>query len=122
MKRIINIHSHVGKMYVNGKVFENVNGTMEITDNGVFVNGKSIEEYEQAPVLKIEFTGRVETIESEDADITVMGDVGTVNSKNGNIHVNRDVLANCETKNGNITVSGKILGDVTTKNGNICHL
>lgn len=116
---IINFHCHGGKTLINGKVYENISGTMEITDKGVFVNGKPIEEYDAPPVFKIEISGNVETIESECADIEVKGDVKNVNSKNGNISVGHDVLENVESKNGNIHVYGKVMGDVTTKNGNI---
>lgn len=118
--RIINFGGAIsGKTTINGKVYENLSGTMTITDKGVFVNGKPIEEYEEPPVFKIEINGNVETIESESADIEVKGDVRSISSKNGNISVGRDVLENVESKNGNIHVSGKVIGDVTTKNGNI---
>lgn len=121
MDSIINFNCSGGKTIINGKVYENVSGTMVINDKGVFVNGKPIEEFQEAPILKIEISGSVESVSSENADVTVTGDVRTVNSKNGNIHVGRDVLENVESKNGNIHIKGKVMGDVTTKNGNISY-
>ena len=118
---ILNFGANCGKIVVNGKVYENVKGTMEITDKGIFVNGKPIEEYEEAPVLKIEISGNVESISSENADIEVRGNVNNVTTKNGNVNVGKDVLQNVDTKNGNVHVNGKVMGDVTTKNGNIHH-
>ncbi|MCR5065125.1 MAG: hypothetical protein K6A67_05075 [Bacteroidales bacterium] len=120
MNNIFNLH-HNGKVTVDGKVYENINGNVEITDRGVFVNGVPIAEYEQAPVLKIEFVGRAEKIECDNADVTITGDVGEVNTINGNVNVGHDVLGNCESKNGNIFVEGKVSGNVVTKNGSIHH-
>ena len=121
MKTVItNINCNcTGRIVIDGKVYEGINGKMTITDKGIFVNGKPLEEYTEPPVMKIEIHGNVETIDSEDSDIEVKGNVTTVNSKNGNIHVGRDVLQNVESKNGNIHVNGNVMGEVTTKNGNI---
>lgn len=118
---ISNINCSGGSLIFNGKKY-NVNGQVVITTEGFFINGKSIEKYEEAPVFKIEIHGNVDSIESENASIEVNGDVNSVNTKNGNVQVGRDVKGNAETKNGNILVSGKVMGDVTTKNGNISHL
>lgn len=118
---IFNIHGN-GKIAINGKVYENISGNMEITDKGVFVNGQPIEEYTEPPVCKIEIYGNVESIESENADVTVNGSAGTVVSKNGNVRISNGVTGNVESKNGNIIVGGGIGGDVTTKNGNIDRL
>lgn len=117
----INIHGN-GKTVINGKVYENISGNMVINDNGVFINGQPIEEYKEPFVLKIEIQGTVESIESENADVTVNGSAGSVLTKNGNVRISNGVTGNVETKNGNITVGGGVGGDVTTKNGNIDRL
>lgn len=111
-----------GNMVINGKVYEKVCGSLTITDKGIFINGKPVEEYKEPPVIKIEITGTVENIESENADVTVNGSAGSVTSKNGNVQVSNGVKGNVDTKNGNITVDGGVGGDVTTKNGNITRL
>lgn len=117
----INFHGN-GKTVINGKVYENISGQMTITDKGVFVNGKPIEEYKEPIVVKIEVNGTVESIESENADVTVNGTAGSVLNKNGNIRVRNGVTGNVESKNGNIFVSGGVGGDVTNKNGTIEQL
>ena len=118
---ISNIHGN-GKTVINGKVYENIRGNMFITDEGIFINGKPVEEYQEPPVIKIEITGSVDAIESENADVTVNGTAGSVVNKNGNIRVRNGVTGNVESKNGNITVSGGVGGDVTNKNGTIEQL
>jgi len=107
-----------GKIHINGKTYENIKGNMVITDDGIFVNGKPIEEYKEPFVVNLTIEGRVESVSSE-GDVTVNGEVGSVLSKNGNVTVKGNVLGNAETKNGNIIVKGDIHGDATTKNGNI---
>ena len=118
---ISNIHGN-GKTVINGKVYENIRGNMTITDEGIFIDGKPIEEYKEPPVIKIEITGSVDAIESENADVTVNGPAGSVTTKNGNVQVSNGVRGNVDTKNGNVTVGGGVGGDVTTKNGNITRL
>ena len=111
------INSIKGSFYANGKKYENINGRVEITDRGIFVNGKPIEEYKEPPVFKIIVEGNVESIETENADVKVKGTVNTVSSKNGNVNCG-DVTGNVDSKNGNVHC-GRVAGDVTTKNGNI---
>ena len=111
------INHCTGSFYANGKEYKNIKGTIEITDSGIFVDGKPIEECKEPPVFKIVIEGSVETIESENADVEVKGTVTTVNSKNGNVTCSK-VLGNVETKNGNV-MCGSVGGEVTTKNGNI---
>lgn len=116
------IINHIGGEFsCNGKTYKNINGTIEINDNGVFVNGKPIEEWEEAPVMKLVINGNVESIETENGDVEVNGSVGTVASKNGNVRCN-DVNGNVESKNGNVKILGKVMGDVTSKNGNIMRV
>lgn len=112
-----------GKIVINGKCrIIRENASMEIDGNGnVFVNGKPLEDYEanysDPPVLKIEITGTVQHIETENADIQVNGNVGEVVSKNGNVSCHT-VEGSVTSKNGNVSCS-VIKGDCDTKNGNI---
>lgn len=115
----------ISKVTINGKTqinrrYINLTGqNVSITDNGIYVNGKPIEEFDdsQVPVLKIEITGNVESLTTENGEVTVNGRVGTVVSKNGNVNC-QTVEGNVESKNGNV-MCGKIMGDCDTKNGNI---
>lgn len=108
-----------GKTRVNGRYVNLTGQNITITDRGMFVNGKPIEEFDdsQVPVLKIEITGNVENLTTENGEVTVNGRVGTVVSKNGNVNC-QTVEGNVESKNGNV-MCGKIMGDCDTKNGNI---
>lgn len=109
-----------GIITVNGKTFKDNTGVIEITEDGITVNGEPIEEYE-AHAVKIEIHGNVETIENTDASINVSGDVNSINTKNGNVVVGRDVLGDVNSKNGNVIVKGHVSGNATTKNGNISN-
>lgn len=108
-----------GKTRVNGRYINLTGQNVSITDNGIYVNGKPIEEFDesQVPVLRIEITGNVESLTTENGEVTVNGRVGTVVSKNGNVNC-QTVEGNVESKNGNV-MCGKIMGDCDTKNGNI---
>lgn len=108
-----------GKTRVNGRYVNLTGQNVSITDNGIYVNGKPIEEFDesQVPVLRIEITGNVESLTTENGEVTVNGRVGTVVSKNGNVNC-QTVEGNVESKNGNV-MCGKIMGDCDTKNGNI---
>ena len=108
-----------GKTRVNGRYVNLTVQNITITDRGMFVNGKPIEEFDdsQVPVLKIEITGNVESLTTENGEVTVNGRVGTVVSKNGNVNC-QTVEGNVESKNGNVIVT-TCHGDCDTKNGNI---
>jgi len=112
-----------GKTRINGRYVNLTGQNITITDKGMFVNGKSIEEFaeneSQVPVLKIEITGNVENLTTENGEVTVNGRVGTIVSKNGNIDC-QTVEGNVESKNGNISVT-TCHGDCETMNGNIFH-
>ena len=110
-----------GSININGKEYKNIKGTVNITDKGVYVNGKPLEEYEEPVVVNITIKGNVESIEAENSDVTVEGDAGSIVSKNGNITVKGNAKSNVESKNGNIIVKGDVSGDVSTKNGNIIN-
>ncbi len=115
----------ISKVIIHGKIrakgrYVNLQGqNVSITDNGIYVNGKPIEEFDdsQVPVLKIEITGNVERLTTENGDVTVNGRVGTVVSKNGNVEC-QTVDGNVESMNGNVSVT-TCHGDCDTQNGNI---
>lgn len=108
-----------GKTKINGRYINLTGQNVSITDNVIYVNGKPIEQFDesQVPVLRIEITGNVESLTTENGEVTVNGRVGTVVSKNGNVNC-QTVEGNVESKNGNV-MCGKIMGDCDTKNGNI---
>lgn len=92
-----------GKTQINGRHINLTGQNVSITDNGIYVNGKPIEQFDesQVPVLRIEITGNVESLTTENGEVTVNGRVGTVVSKNGNVMCGK-IMGDCDTKNGNI--------------------
>lgn len=113
------IHHTSGSVTINDKVYESINGTMTITDKGIFVNGRPIEEYKEPVAIKVVIKGNVARIDSNCNNVTVEGDVHTVRSQNGSIQVNGNVTNNATTENGAIYVRGSVGGNVTTNNGSI---
>ncbi len=118
-KTIIN---HLGgSINIDGEVYEHIKGSITITDEGIFVNDKPLKEYKEPTIVKLIVVGNVESINSENSDVTVDGEVNTVTTKNGNVNIKGNVTNNVESKNGNINIHGSVGGDVTTKNGNIIY-
>lgn len=115
------IHSSGGSININGKEYKHIYGAVNITDNGIYVNGKPIEEYKEPVTVKLIVQGNVESIEAESSEVNVEGDAGSIVSKNGNITIKGNAKGNVESKNGNIIVRGTVAGDVSTKNGNIIN-
>ena len=108
-----------GTITVNGKTYENISGVMTITDEGIYVDGKPIEEYKEPFKVELTIIGNVQEVSTENSSIKIEGEVHSAVSKNGNISIKGNVLGNAECKNGNIVVAGDIHGDATTKNGTI---
>ncbi len=92
-----------GCTQIYGSSIDLTGKNVSITSDGFFVDGKPIVEFDESvtPVLKIEITGNVESLTTEDGEITVNGHVGTVVSKDGDIYCGK-VMGNCYTKNGDI--------------------
>ena len=108
-----------GTVFINGKTYTNISGVLTVTDGGIYIDGKPIEEYKEPFKVELAIIGNVQEVTTENSSIKIEGEVQSVISKNGNIAIKGNVLGNAETKNGNITVAGNIHGDATTKNGNI---
>jgi len=115
IKKMIN----KGCTQIYGSSIDLTGKNVSITSDGFFVDGKPIVEFDESetPVLKIEITGNVESLTTEDGEITVNGHVGTVVSKDGYIKC-RTVGGNVENKDGDI-YCGKVMGNCYTKNGDI---
>lgn len=108
-----------GCTQIYGSSIDLTGKNVSITPDGFFVDGKPIVEFDESmtPVLKIEITGNVENLTTEEGEITVNGHVGTVVSKDGDIKC-RTVGGNVENKDGDI-YCGKVMGNCYTKNGDI---
>ena len=81
-----------GKTRVNGRYVNLTGQNITITDGGIFVNGKPLEEFDES---------QVPVLTTENGEVTVNGRVGTVVSKNGNVNC-QTVEGNVESKNGNV--------------------
>lgn len=116
---IINNASCTGKININGREISLHGKSLEMRDGQIIVDGKPIEEYDEGecPIIKIEITGNVDNINTENGEVTVNGRVGSICSKNGNVKC-ETVEGNIDSKNGNIYCH-TVNGDVETKNGNI---
>lgn len=84
-----------GNVTYNGKTINIPRGSrFEMIDGKVLINGKPFEQYNEAdcPIIKIEITGNVESIETESGNVNTMsGDVTCDNIK-----------GHCSTMSGDI--------------------
>ena len=107
---------------INGRVIQST-GNLSINGNKVYSDGKLITDCNdfKEKVIHITVNGNIEgNLSSDNADITVNGNVNSVIGKNGNITISGDVTGNVENKNGNIKC-GNIAGSVDNKNGNVAN-
>lgn len=108
---------------VNGKKYSVPNGNISVVNNKVYCNGKLITDTAdfQEKEIKIVIEGTVNgDVSSDNADITVNGNVNNVTGKNGNITISGDVHGNVENKNGNIKCNN-VGGNIDNKNGNVAN-
>lgn len=108
-----------GCTQIYGSSIDLTGKSISFTSDGIYVNGKPIEVFDESemPVLKIEITGNVESLTTENGDVTVNGSVGKVVSENGNVKC-QTVDGNVESVNGDVTCD-KIKGNCKTENGDI---
>ena len=114
------INSISGNVTYNGKTINIPRGSrFEITDGSFLINGKPIEQYNEAdcPIIKIELTGNVESIETESGDVTVNGDVRYVKTMSGDVRC-KTVEGDVSTMSGDVTCDN-IKGNCSTMSGNI---
>lgn len=115
------INSISGNVTYNGKTINIPRGSrFEITDGKFLLNGKPIEQYNEAdcPIIKIELTGNVESIETESGDVTIIhGDAHNIHTMSGDVRCN-NVEGNVSTMSGDVTCSS-IRGHCSTMSGDI---
>ena len=99
-----------------------VNGDISITDKGVYLNGKLMDESDtllSAPKIVIHVTGDVEVVDTNQGEVTVKGNTGSVKTGQGNISIEGSVTGNIKTGQGDVTVDGNVSGTVKTGMGDI---
>ena len=109
-----------GRITYNGRTI-NVpqSSLMEIVNGQILIDGKPFEQYNKAdcPIIKIELTGNVESIETESGDVTVNGDVRYVKTMSGDVRC-KTVEGDVSTMSGDVTCDN-IKGNCSTMSGNI---
>lgn len=109
-----------GNVTYNGKTINIPRGSrFEMADGQVLINGKPFEQYNEAecPIIKIEVTGNVDTIETESGDVTVNGHIHNVSTMSGDVRCD-NVEGNVNTMSGDVA-SSSIKGHCSTMSGNI---
>ena len=94
-----------GNVTYNGKTINIPRGSrFEMIDGKVLINGKPFEQYNEAdcPIIKIEITGNVESIETESGDVTIQGDASNIHTMSGDVRCNA-VSGNVNTMSGDVT-------------------
>ena len=100
---------------VNGKTYKGNN--ISISNGVVVIDGKRYDD-KDAKNINISVVGNLESLDVDSCEmIMITGDVGTVETVNGNVKCG-NVNGNVKTTNGNIK-AGDIHGKATTSNGNI---
>ena len=96
-----------------------VNGrTISVQGDLVIVDGKRID-LPETKNIEITVNGNVNTIESSIASVVVTGDVSQINNKSGDIIVNGNVSGNVNNVSGDIKVKGNVTGSAHTVSGDI---
>lgn len=109
-----------GNVTYNGKTINIPRGSrFEMIDGKVLINGKPFELYNEAdcPIIKIEITGNVESIETESGDVTIQGDASNIHTMSGDVRCNA-VSGNVNTMSGDVTCDN-IKGHCSTMSGDI---
>lgn len=93
-----------GRVTYNGRTINIPQSSrMELVDGQILINGKPFEQYNEAdcPIIKIELTGNVESIETASGDVTVNGDVRYAKTMSGGVTCD-NIKGNCSTMSGAI--------------------
>lgn len=109
-----------GNVTYNGKTINIPRGSrFEMIDGKVLINGNPFEQYNEAdcPIIKIEITGNVESIETESGDVTIQGDASNIHTMSGDVRCNA-VSGNVNTMSGDVTCDN-IKGHCSTMSGDI---
>lgn len=104
-----------GATYINGVKIE---GAQSITIDGgkVYVNGK-LQENISTPSIEIKVEGSVGSINNTSGDVTVNGDANSINTTSGDVRCH-EVKGNVHTMSGDVTC-GDIVGSVNTMSGDV---
>ena len=118
VKTFIKNIRNAGEVLINGKGIRIQAGdSIVINGNQIQVGGQTVTE--DGPVIRIEVTGDVGSIDGV-GNVTVTGNVtGDIDMSTGDIDVGGDVGGDVDCYCGNVTVKGSIGGDVDCSCGNV---
>ena len=111
---------------INGKSVQ-ISGSgnsVVINGNRIIVNGKEISNLNEIKEKEIYIVieGEVSKLEVDYCKkVEVKGNVGSIQSGSGDIHVEKDVEGNVNTGSGDVECGGSIGGSVNTMSGDIQH-
>lgn len=106
---------------VNGQCYDDLDGNLTITNEGVFSNGKKIAPIDQKlrPIINVVVKGNVQSVYNV-KKLEVTGNTGSVQTTNGDVTVGQWVKGDVVTVNGNVTAEN-ISGSVKTVNGDVAQ-
>lgn len=93
-----------GRITYNGRTINIPQSSrMELVDGQILIDGKPFEQYDKAdcPIIKIEFTGNVEHVQTQTGDVEVHGDVHNAKTMSGDITCDC-IKGHCSTMSGDI--------------------
>ncbi len=103
---------------INGQRFSGSN--ISINGDKVIIDGKEVEGIVTEPKITVVVEGNVESIETTSGDVHVNGDVlKYVNTTSGDIEVDGGVGGSVETVSGDVDVKGGVNGNIRTVSGDI---
>lgn len=102
---------------INGKVFGHGNNIC-IQNGKVIIDGVVSESSEK--VINITIDGDVDTLDVDCANqISITGNVKKVKTQTGDVDISGNVEGNVETQTGDVDIEGSVSGDVDTTTGDI---
>lgn len=109
-----------GGVIINGQRITGSVRNVEVKNNKVFIDGEPLDTsgYTEK-VLNIVVEGTVESVKTDNGDITVNGESGTVSTVNGDVKVRGNVSGSVSTVSGDVNVKGGVAGNASTVSGDI---
>lgn len=106
---------------INGRSYSGNN--VSVVNGRVFVDGKDVTDQPgaESKVINIAINGKVDSLHVDACEkVAVIGTVGDLQTKSGDINIEGDVAGNVTTQSGDVDCYD-IHGDVQTQSGDIKH-
>lgn len=107
-----------GTITINGQTIETRNGSVIISGNKIYVDGKNVTP--DAKEISISVDGDVNRVECDAClTISVTGNVHDIKSTSGDVKIDGDVAGDISTMSGDVVVGGDVAGDLNTMSGDV---